>query len=103
MNFPSDDKITIIEGPTPVFEHAPESWLLGLTEGPRFPRLALTRLRTLSGPAMVERCWKAWHNQHPIALEFRAEDGETLEAEIVAVRYTEVPEGHVLLLYVRLP
>src|SRR5882757_654553 len=54
------EKITIIEGPTPVFEQTPETWLPSLSEGPTLPDLALTRLRTLNGPAMVERCWKAW-------------------------------------------
>ncbi len=98
----SAEKITIIEGPTPTFEYTNESWLPALAEGPLHPHLALTRLRTANGPAMVERCWKAWDEGRPVRLEYRDEDGLTAEAQIVAVRYKEVDEGHVLLLYVRL-
>jgi hypothetical protein len=96
------EKITIIEGPTPVFEQTPETWLPALAEGPTIPDLALTRLRTFNGPAMVERCWKAWSEQRPVFLEYREEDGQTELAAVVAARYLDVPEGHMLLLYVRL-
>ena len=98
----TSEKITIIEGPTPTFEIAPETWLTSLAEGPRHPQLALTRLRTFNGPSMVERCWKAWDQGRPVYLEYRDEDGLTAEAEILAARYAEVAEGHVLLLYLRL-
>jgi len=98
----SAEKITIVEGPTPVFEHPIETWSTSLTEGPLLPRVALTRLRTLNGPSMVERCWKAWHDNRPMHLEYRDEMGMTQIAEIVAARYAETQEGHVLLLHVRL-
>ncbi len=96
------EKITIIEGPTPVFEQTPETWLPSLAEGPELPNLALTRLRTFNGPSMVERCRKAWDEARPVYLEYRDEDGERQAAEVLAARYVEVPEGHVLLLYLRL-
>lgn len=96
------EKITIIEGPTPVFEQTQETWLPSLAEGPELPHLALTRLRTFNGPAMTERCWKAWDEGRPVFLEYRDEDGERQEAEVLAARYIEVPEGHMLLLYLRL-
>jgi hypothetical protein len=96
------EKITIIEGPTPVFEQTPETWLPSLAEGPTLPDLALTRLRTFNGPSMVERCWKAWDDHRPVFLEYRDEGGQTQSAEVVAARYLDVPEGHMLLLYVRL-
>jgi len=38
----------------------------------------------------------------PVKLEFRGEHGATEYADILAARYTEMDEGHVLLLYVRL-
>ena len=98
----SPEKITIIEGPSPTFEAAHETWLLSLAEGPSLPRLAMTRLRTFNGPAMVERCWKAWDEQRPVHLEYRDEQGDTRNAEILAARYVEAAEGHMLLLYVRL-
>ncbi len=97
------EKITIIEGPTPVFEHTPETWLPSLVEGPQLPTLVLTRLRTFNGPSMVERCWKAWDDNRPVLLEYRDEQGERQEAAVVAARFVEVPEGHMLLLYLRLP
>ncbi len=96
------EKITIIEGPTPTFEAPNETWALSLTEGPALSRVGVTRLRTFNGPALVERCWKAWDAGRPVNLEYRNEEGLTQEAQIVAVRYTEMPEGHVLLLHVRL-
>ena len=96
------EKITIIEGPTPLFEATHETWMPSLAEGARRPHLALTRLRTLNGPALVERCWKAWDEGRSVRLEYRDEQGLTQTADILAARYAEVPEGHVLLLYVRL-
>jgi hypothetical protein len=96
------EKITIIEGPAPAWEAPSEAWALSINEGPLLPRVAFTRLRTFNGPALVERCWKAWHEGRPVYLEYRAEDGLTQEAQIIAARYAEVQEGHVLLLHVKL-
>jgi hypothetical protein len=96
------EKITIIEGPTPNFETPTETWALSLAEGPALARVALTRLRAFNGPALVERCWKAWDAGRPVNLEYRDEAGLTQEAQILAVRYMEVAEGHVLLMHVRL-
>jgi hypothetical protein len=96
------EKITIIEGPTPTFELANEPWLLGLTEGIVPFGVAVCRLRSFNGPALVERCFRAWRDNQPIQLEYKDEDGLTKEAPIVAIRHIEQPEGHVLLLWVRL-
>ena len=95
-------KITIIEGPPPTFELVSDPWLGGLSEGPLPTRIALCRVRTGNGPALVERCYRAWRDQQPIFLEYRSEDGLTKEAPIVAVRWLELDEGDVLLLWVRL-
>lgn len=95
-------KITIIEGPPPTFELANEPWLGGLNEGPTPTRIALCHVRTANGPALVERCYRAWRDQQSIFLEYRAEDGLTSEAPIVAVRWLELEEGDALLLWVRL-
>jgi hypothetical protein len=97
-----DDKITIIEGPPPTFEEVNESWVLGLNESPTLGEIALTRLRTFNGPALVERCHRAWRNQQPIHLEFRTEEGLEHKAPIVAARTVQTEEGDVLLLWVRL-
>jgi len=95
-------KITIIEGPPPTFEAATEAWLLGLTEGLVLSHVAICRVRTANGPELVERCYRAWRDNQSIALEYRAEDGTAQQAPIVAARWTEVPDGHMLLLWVRL-
>lgn len=97
------EKITIIEGPPPQFEpDNPETWLLSLTESPVMPIVVGTRLRTFNGPALVERCYRAWQTGRPVNLEYRDETGQTQHAEIVAARAIETPEGHVLRLFVRL-
>ncbi len=95
------EKITIIEGPPPTFEMAQDTWLLGLTEGPQPYQVALCRVRTFNGPALVERCYRAWRDKHPISLEYRDEEGLTQQAPILAVRWVELPEGDVLLIWVR--
>lgn len=97
-----DDKITIIEGPPPTFEAVDDGWVLGLNESPSLGEIAVTRLRTFNGPALVERCHRAWRNQQPIQLEYRATDGIQQQAPIVAARYIETEAGHVLVLWVRL-
>jgi hypothetical protein len=96
------EKITIIEGPPPTFEIVGDPWLLGLVEGPLPSRVAVCRVRTANGPALVERCYRAWRDRHPIYLEYRSEDGLTEEAPIAAVRFLEASDGHMLLLWVRL-
>ncbi len=97
-----DDKITIIEGPPPTFEAVQEGWVLGLNESPRLADIAITRLRTFNGPALVERCYRAWKNGQPIHLEFRTMDGLQHEAPIVAARALSTDEGQMLILWVRL-
>jgi hypothetical protein len=96
-----DDKITIIEGPPPNFEDVHEGWPLGLNESPSLHKLALTRLRTFNGPALVERCYRAWHKQQNIQLEFRAADGLIHKTPIVASRTLEMDEGQLIFLWVR--
>ncbi len=96
-----DDKITIIEGPPPTFEAVSEGWVLGLNEGSNLGDIVVTRLRTFNGPALVERCHRAWRNRQPIDLEFRNADGLQQQAPIVAARYVETDEGHLLILWIR--
>ena len=97
-----DDKITIIEGPPPTFAHVHDSWLLGLHEGMQVGNVVVTQLRTYNGPAMVERCHRAWKDRSSIHLEFRSSDGLERQAPIVAARNVELPEGNLLLLWVHL-
>ena len=98
-----DDKITIIEGPAPTFELSPHGWASGVMEGTMPTRVAMTRLRTANGPALVERCYRAWRANHPMYLEFRSHEGNEQEVPIVAARNMEMDEGQMLMLWVRVP
>lgn len=98
-----EKKITIIEGPTPTFEVVYDSWANGIVDSANIASVALTRLRTANGPALVERCYHAWSRKDSIQLEFRAADGLTQEVPIVAARSAETDDGDMLLLWVRLP
>ncbi|MBV6394539.1 MAG: hypothetical protein HFACDABA_00104 [Anaerolineales bacterium] len=95
-----DDKITIIEGPPPVFESVNDGWAMGLNEGPAFSIPLLTRLRTFNGNSLVERCYRAWRGQKDIHLHYRNELGLEQTAPILAARNVTTQEGDVLLLWV---
>jgi hypothetical protein len=97
-----DDKITIIEGPPPVFEETGDGWAIGLNESPYLYDLMLTRLRTFNGPALIERCHRTWKSQSMMYLHYRDELGLEERAPILAARTVETPEGQVLMLWVRL-
>ena len=96
-----DDKITIIEGPPPVFERVNDGWALGLNESPAFYDMAITRLRTFNGPALVERFHRAWSRNEPIYLHYRNEMGLEDKVPILAARASEVTDGQVLFLWIR--
>jgi hypothetical protein len=97
-----EDKITIIEGPPPTFEAIPDLWVHGLTEGMTQTEMVFTRLRTFNGPALVERCHRAWRNRRNIQLEYRTMEGLPAEVPIVAARHTTSDEGDMLFLWLRL-
>ncbi len=94
-----DDRITIIEGPTPIFEPVQDGWALGLNETRAFSFTAITRLRTFNGPALVERCYRRWNKHEPINLHYRDELGLEATAPILAARTVETDDGQVLLLW----
>lgn len=98
-----EDKITIIEGPPPTFELVDDGWATGVLEGPSLYNVAMTQLRTFNGGQLVERCYRAWKRQESIQLQYRSEDGDNKEANIVAARATETDDGQVLMLWVTLP
>ena len=97
-----DDKITIIEGPPPVFESVNQGWVFGLQESATIGDSALTRLRTYNGPALVERCYRTWREMQTMYLEFRDPDGLECLVPIVAARYQDSEDGQMILLWVRL-
>lgn len=97
-----DEKITIIEGPPPIFEHVNDAWAIGMNEGPNLSIPALTRLRTFNGASLVERCYRAWSNKTPIHLHYRNDTGLEQNAPILAARNVRTNDGDVLLLWVYL-
>ncbi|RJQ44200.1 MAG: hypothetical protein C4545_01880 [Anaerolineaceae bacterium] len=96
-----EDKITIIEGPPPVFEPIEDGWALGLTEGPFLFDMSLTQVRTFNGPELVERCHRMWKENGVIHLHYRNEMGVEEKVPIMAARSIETDEGQVLLLWTR--
>ncbi len=96
-----DNKITIIEGPPPVFEAVGEIWVSGLNESPILYETMQTRLRTFNGPALVERCHRAWRHHETMYLIYRNEMGLEESAPIFAARTIKTNDGDVLLLWVR--
>ncbi|MEN8173185.1 MAG: hypothetical protein ABFS03_09935 [Chloroflexota bacterium] len=98
-----DEKITIIEGPSPVFEVTPDIWLHGLVEGAHQAEVVATRLRTFNGAELVDRCQRAWRGQDTINLEYKTMDGLLSEVPIVAARNMDTDDGDVLMLWVRFP
>jgi len=93
-------KITIIEGPPPTFESAIDEWAMAMVEGPSLKKIAVTRVRALNGPALVERCYRAWKQREPIHLEFRSADGLIRRVPIVAAHYSQIDDADVLRLWV---
>lgn len=96
-----DDKITIIEGPPPVFEAVGEIWANGLNESPMLYDMVQTSLRTFNGPALVERCHRTWRQHETMYLIYRNEMGLEEKAPIFAARTVKTNDGDVLLLWVR--
>jgi len=104
-----NNKITVIEGPTPEFEKLEEvnipgtvhAWLNGILEGPYLYDLAHTTVRTFDGQKLLDRCHNAWNQKQPMFLEYKDMAGLKVEAQIVAARADEVDQGDVLHLWVR--
>ncbi len=96
-----EDKITIIEGPPPVFEAVGEIWVTGLNESPNLYEMMQTRLRTFNGPALVERCHRIWRRHGTMYLIYRNELGLEEKTPIFAARTVKTNDGDVLLLWVR--
>jgi len=96
-----EDKITIIEGPPPVFETVNDGWALGLNESPWLYDLTFTQVRTFNGPALVERCHRAWKQGITMYLHYRDDTGLEEKAPILAARSTETADGQILILWVR--
>jgi hypothetical protein len=96
-----DDKITIIEGPPPIFEPVNDAWALGLFESASNSGLTITRLRTYHGAELVERCHRVWDTHDFCWLHYRNEMGLEEQTPIMAARSVDTSDGQVLFLWVR--
>lgn len=104
-----DNKITIIEGPTPIFQptsqglgfSGPHAWANGVLEGPFLYKTGFTTVRTFNNRALLERCQENWAAGNPMFLEYRDRIGLRAQAVIIAAQASETPDGQVLLLWVR--
>ena len=93
--------ITIVEGPEPEFSSHNDVWALSLLEGVDYIGLERCRLRTFNGPAMVERCRKAWAKGRPVLLDYPNRLGLRRQTPVAAARWEEIEEGMLLHLWVR--
>jgi hypothetical protein len=97
-----NNKITIIEGPTPTFEIASTDWSSAMVEAPDSYEVVLTNLRTMNGPGLIERCQQTWNQQDTMYLQYRNTIGMEQEVPIVAARCMDTDEGQKLVLWVRI-
>ena len=103
MNTAEPEVITIVEGPPPKFKEAQDVWALSVREEREPYSLALCQMRAFSGPKMLDRCRRAWHEDRPVKLDFPDETGVRRQVDVVAARWSEVEEGHLLHLWVQIP
>ncbi len=104
-----NNKITVIEGPTPEFQLLTENqfnegsmnWANSVLEGPFLYNTAFTNLRTFDAQNLLDRCKAAWAEKQTMYLEYKDRIGLRQEDPIIAARAVSVEEGDMLLLWVR--
>ena len=104
-----NNKITVIEGPTPEFQIITNTnamdgslnWVGSVLEGPFLYNTAITNLRTFDSQKLMNRCLDNWEARHTMYLEYRDRLGLRREDPIIAARTVTVEEGDMLLLWVR--
>lgn len=96
-----DNKITIIEGPTPTFEPVNSDWVESLCESSQVCDIMMTNLRTMNGQALMERCHNTWAEGDVMYLHFRNTIGLEQRVPIVAAQKIETDEGQKLVLWLR--
>lgn len=97
-----NNKITIIEGPTPIFEAVSADWTSAMIESPSNYDVVMTNLRTMNGTGLMERCQNTWSQQDTMVLQFRNTIGMEQEVPIVAARCLDTEEGQKLVLWLRI-
>ena len=79
-----DNKITIIEGPTPTFEGVNANWVESICETPNPESIMVTNLRTMNGEALMERCHHTWSQCDTMYLHYRNTIGLEERVPIIA-------------------
>lgn len=98
-----DDKITIIEGPTPTFEYCAASWAESICETSDPENVMTTNLRTMNGPGLLERCHHTWAQQDTMYLHYRNTIGLEERVPIIAAETQDTEDGQKLVLWVLMP
>ena len=101
MNEP--ELIEILEGPTPEFQPAPHLGLQMVYEGPVDAAALYCELRTANGDEIMERCRNAWREARSVKLDYPDEVRARRQANVVAARLRQAPEGVVLMLWLHWP
>lgn len=103
MSATEPELITIIEGPTPEFQAAPQDWVQSIHEGPLDQLVATCQLRTGNGTDIMERSRRAWAENRLVQLDFPDQLRMRQRVDVLALRLQEVEEGELLNLWVSLP
>ncbi len=101
MHEPEPELITVIEGPTPEFRPSPYLWFQSIYEGPEDADIMLCELRTLNGQSILDRCVGAWRENRPVRLDFPDYLRMRQQLDVVAMRFQNLEEGPLLMLWVR--
>lgn len=98
-----NNKITIIEGPTPTFEPVNVNWAESICETPEPGCIMSTNLRTMNGQGLLERCHNTWSKCDTMYLHYRNTIGLEERIPIIAAESVETEEGQKLILWVLMP
>ena len=97
-----DNKITIVEGPTPTFEPVNSDWVDSICESSEQSDIFMTNLRTMNGNGLMERCRSTWDEDDIMYLHFRNTIGLEQRVPIVAAQMIDTEDGEKLVLWVRM-
>ena len=98
-----DNKITIIEGPTPTFEAVSANWADSICETPEPGCIMMTNLRTMNGKGLLERCHHTWSQCDTMYLHYRNTIGLEERIPIIAAETMDTQDGQKLILWVVMP
>lgn len=98
-----DNKITIIEGPTPTFESVSANWADSICETPEPGCIMMTNLRTMNGKGLLERCHHTWSQRDIMYLHYRNTIGLEERVPIIAAETMDTADGQKLILWVVMP